>query len=52
MYLIIPKDSDPFLSKWYDYENNYAEGMIVFDFSTKGYTTDGNNWKNIPENHL
>lgn len=41
-----------FLSKWFDYENFYRSGMIVYDLSNFTYTTDGENWTPIPEDHL
>ena len=51
-YLILPKDSEPFTTDWFDAENNYVEGMIVFDLVNWSYTTDGKNWKYITFDHL
>ena len=46
-YLIQPKDSEPFLTRYYEYDNHYTEGMIVYDLVNFLYTTNGIDWKNI-----
>ena len=51
-YLIIPKEGQPFLTKWYDYNNNYTEGMMVYDLDNFCYTTDGKTWNDLPIDHL
>lgn len=51
-YLIIPKDSEPFMTAWYDGENNYVPGMVVYDLDDLCYTTDGRIWNDIPLDHL
>ena len=50
-YLIIPKDSEPFLIKWFDPENHFIEGMIVFDRSLDVYYKDGK-WNQLNQDHL
>ena len=51
-YLVTFNDGkEPFLTKWFDYENNFIEGMIIFDLNKGIYTIDGINWKFIEE-HL
>lgn len=51
-YLIIPKESDPFYTNWFDVENRYVEGMIVFNLLVHMYTKDGINWQEIIQDHL
>jgi len=50
-YLIL-YNNKAFYSSWFDYENNYAEGMIVFNISKHLYTIDGKNWIDIDFDHL
>jgi hypothetical protein len=42
----------PFLTKWFEYDNHWVEGMVVFDLSDNTYTIDGKDWRPIEENHL
>ena len=51
-YLIINPDHEPFLTNWFDYPNFFVMGMTVFDLHDYTYTTDGDNWKDITEDHL
>lgn len=51
-YLIIINGSVPFLTHWYDFENNYEEGMTVYDFRKMMYTSDGVNWNQIQRDSL
>lgn len=51
-YLIIPHEGEPFNTKWFEAENHYQEGMIVFDLACGDYTEDGINWKPIQVDHL
>ena len=50
-YLII-HDSKCFYTNWYDYTNNYVDGMIVIDIEKHQYSTDGRNFYDIEEDHL
>jgi len=52
MYLIQPKDDDPFITKWFVPENHFVKGMVVYDLHKYKFTTDGQNWNNIPVDHL
>ena len=50
-YLIIGA-GDPFYTNWFDYENNYVPGMIIFNLLTAKHTEDGINWKDTTQDHL
>lgn len=52
-YLItFTNGESPSYTNWFDPENHFAEGMVVFDLYKHLFTTDGINWKNIQEDHL
>lgn len=52
-YLIVFKDGgDPFYTQWFQYENHFIKGMIVFDFSENKWTDDGVSWQEIKIDHL
>lgn len=51
-YLIQPLNQEPFLTNWFDWENNYNEGMTVYDTINWTYTKDGNNWLELEIDHL
>jgi len=52
IYLILHEQS-AFYTNWYDRENNYIEGMVVFNLYTGLYTFDGGlNWIEIQEDSL
>lgn len=50
-YLILTPEKS-FITKWYDYENFYQEGMVVFDLINYLVTRDGKNWEEIEFDHL
>lgn len=50
-YLIFYAGS-AFYTKWFDAENNFVRGMVVFDLHSHKYTTNGTNWETIDEDHL
>lgn len=50
-YLIL-HEGKAFFTKWFQYENHYVKGMIVFNLVTCEYTTDGIIWKTIEWDHL
>ena len=52
IYLIIPKETNPFLTEWYEYENNYTKGMVIIDFHSLTYSKDGINFYSIETDHL
>jgi hypothetical protein len=51
-YLITSDTNPPFLTKWYEYENHYTEGMTIYDFGHNKYTTNGIDWHDIDIDHL
>lgn len=51
-YLITGNNFEPFLTEWYDYENNYDNGMTVYDLVNLKYSTNGKDWCDIEEDHL
>jgi len=53
-YLITADGMEPFLTKWYDYENNYRAdlNMVVYDLDNQCYTTNGTDWKELEVDHL
>lgn len=50
-YLILI-EGEAFYTNWYDFENNYVPGMVVFNLLTHQYTTDGAFWEDIEQDHL
>jgi hypothetical protein len=48
-YLITCDVQEPFLTNWFDAENNFNKevGMVVYDSYKNTYTTDGINWNEI-----
>jgi hypothetical protein len=53
-YLITFKDEThpPFLTKWFDKENHWSDGMIVYDLVNNKWTRNGEDWMGIVEDHL
>lgn len=51
-YLIVSPYIEPFYTNWFDAENNFVEGMTVFNLLTHCYTTNGKDWKEITQDHL
>jgi hypothetical protein len=53
-YLIIDKDKDtpPFITDYFIIENNYIDGMVVFNLNSREYTSDGVNWEGIEIDQL
>jgi len=50
-YLIFYK-GESFYTNWFDAENNYVEGMTVWNLLSHKFTTDGINWMDITQDHL
>ena len=50
-YLIQPLDSEPFFTDWFTVENNYSDGMIVYDLQGFQYY-DGTYWETLEFDHL
>ena len=53
-YLITSTFLEPFITNWFDCENNFNENlqMIVYDLFNLKYTTDGKIWHYIKTDHL
>ena len=51
-YLLIYPNNKPFISVYYDYENHYVDGMLVFNLTNRTYSSDGINLKEIEADHL
>lgn len=53
-YLITSKDNEPFLTEYYQFENHFNPdiGMVVFDLAKSSYSTNGQDWMDIEEDHL
>lgn len=51
-YLVIPKTGPAFYTNWYDYENNYVEGMTIIDLYAHKISNDGKKWEAIEEDSL
>jgi hypothetical protein len=51
-YIVIPKEGEPFTTRWFDSENNFIEGSTVIDLSTGHYMNDGKTWKLLNFDHL
>ena len=53
-FLIITNCNPPFLTNWFDCENNFSEfvEMVVYDFNAKKFTTNGKEWYDIEIDHL
>lgn len=41
-----------FYTNWFDPENHFVHGMIVFNLLSHKFTTDGINWQEIQEDSL
>ena len=42
----------PFRTKWFNFEENYIPGMLVFDLDKNLFTADGQSWEEIAIDHL
>lgn len=53
-YLITTKDTKPFLTHWFQSENNFNIDldMVVYDLVENKYTDDGETWNDIDIDHL
>ena len=51
-YLITHPEHQPFFSQWFEYNNHYIEGMIIYDLMDKSYSKDGIIWIGIEIDHL
>lgn len=51
-YLILTQDGQAFYTNWFDAENNFTEGMTVFNLLSHKFTIDGYAWLEIQQDHL
>lgn len=51
-YLITTIEETPFLTEWFMPENNFSQGMIVYDLYKNKYMTDGKTWIDIEYDHF
>jgi len=53
-YTVILKDKTVFYTEWYEFENNWNDEFhfIIVDNISGQYTTDGQNWLAIEDDHL
>lgn len=51
-YLITTIEETPFLTEWFEPENHFSEGMVVYDLYKNKYMTDGKTWLTIEYDHL
>lgn len=52
MNYLIYHQGTPFYTNWFDAENNFIEGMVVFDLLKDLFTTNGTTWLPITQDHL
>jgi len=50
-YLIL-HEGKAFYTEWFMAENNFVEGMTVFNLDADTFTTDGEKWQAIEFDHL
>jgi len=43
---------EPFTTDVFDFENNYSDGMVVYDLSRNRYTKNGLNWRKLNEDQF
>ena len=46
-YLITTPEHPPFRTEFFDPENHFTPGMVVYDLLKNAHTTDGQNWLTI-----
>lgn len=51
-YLITIPQQPPFLTNWYNFENHFILGMVVYDLHNFTYSTNGKQFNDIPQDHL
>jgi len=50
-YLVL-FNGESFYTHWFDHQNLYVEGMVVFNLHLHQVTFDGINWNDIKKDHL
>ena len=53
-YLITTKNELPFITKWFEFENNFNPNieMIIYDLVECRFSVDGKTWNDIEIDHL
>jgi hypothetical protein len=51
-YLVTSEIFKPFYTNWFNLENHFTDGMIVYDLHKSIYTTDGTTWQIIEHDNL
>jgi len=51
-YLITTIEESPFMTELFMPENNFSQGMIVYDLYEDKYMTDGKTWRDIEYDHF
>lgn len=51
-YLVTHPDFIPFFTNWFDAENNFTDGMVVYNLVSRKFTIDGRAWFEILEDSL
>ena len=51
-YLVYVPGTEPFFTNWFEHENHFVDGMVVFDTTCDKYTIDGQNWFEIEHDKL
>lgn len=52
MRYLVYHNNESFFTNWFEEDNHYSPGMIVFDLEYGKFTDDGKTWKDIEEDHL
>ena len=45
--LVTHPDFTPFYTNWFDAENNFSDGMVVYNLLSGRFTKDGKTWFEI-----
>lgn len=51
MFLIL-FEGRSYYTQWFNPENHFVDGMVVFNLSNHTFTKDGVIWEDIEEDHL
>ena len=51
-YLVTTSMHEPFFTDYFSIENNFCEGMVVYDIAFGVYYDGGEKWKEISLDHL
>ena len=51
-FLIQPKDEKPFLTNWFEFENHYSKGMVIYNLISNMFSSDGDTLSELLDNQL